>query len=294
MNFKSNEEVLSSTGVVTRPASGENDVVVALTAKISFAGNEKEKTFQVNVEAVPAFSNLSDFKLSEVELLDEYEVNAFEKEIAYLKSFDTDKLLKGFNDIAGLKSDATKYGGWENSSIQGHTLGHYLTAVSQAYGATGDEELLEIINHIVDVLAQCQAESGYLAAIPETHYTQIENGNTQGTWVPWYTMHKVIAGLVDAYEEAGNEKALEVASKLGDWVYSRTSTWSDATQTTVLNVEYGGMNDCLYQLYKHTKSDKHLSAAHSFDEMTLFDALYNGQDVLNGKHANTTIQKIIY
>ena len=80
-------------------------------------------------------------------------------------------------------------------------------------------------------------------------------------------MHKIMAGLIDAYEEAGNEKALTVASKLGDWVYSRTSKWSEATQRTVLNVEYGGMNDCLYQLYKYTKSDKHLSAAHSFDEI---------------------------
>ncbi len=289
----SNTAVIANDGTVTRPAAGENDALVTLTAKLSFGGFEKEKSFEVNVEAMPAFTDLDDFKLSEVELLDAYEVNAFEKEIAYLKKLDDDKLLKGFTEIGKVASTATKYGGWENSSIQGHTLGHYLTAVSQAYGATGDEQLLEIVNHIVDVLAECQADNGYVAAIPESHYVQIENGNTAGTWVPWYTMHKVMAGLIDAYEEAGNEKALDVASKLGDWVYSRTSKWTEATQTTVLNVEYGGMNDCLYQLYKHTKSENHLSAAHSFDEMTLFDALYNGQDVLNGKHANTTIPKII-
>ena len=289
----SNEAVISNTGDVTRPQAGENDALVTLTAKVSFAGFEQEKSFEINVEAVPAFTDLYDFALSEVELLDEYEVNAFEKEIAYLKKLDADRLLKGFNDIAGNQSSASIYGGWENSAIKGHTLGHYLTAVSQAYGATGDEELLTIVNHIVDVLAECQLESGYLAAIPESHYTQIDNGNTAGTWVPWYTMHKVIAGLIDAYEEAGNEKALDVASKLGDWVYSRTSKWTEAMQATVLGVEYGGMNDCLYQLYKHTISDKHLSAAHSFDEMTLFDPLFNGQDVLNGKHANTTIPKIL-
>ncbi len=289
----SNTAVLANDGTVTRPVAGENDELVTLTAKLSFGGFEKEKTFEINVEAMPEFTDLEDFALSEVELTDAYEVNAFEKEIAYLKKLDADKLLKGFNDIAGNASSATLYSGWENSAIKGHTLGHYLTAVSQAYAATGDEELLEIVNHIVDVLAECQADSGYVAAIPESHYTQIENGNTTGTWVPWYTMHKVMAGLIDAYEEAGNEKALQVASKLGDWVYSRTSNWTAATQTTVLNVEYGGMNDCLYQLYKHTKSDKHLSAAHSFDEMTLFESLYNGQDVLNGKHANTTIPKII-
>lgn len=289
----SNTVVLANDGTVTRPAAGENDAVVTLTAKIAFGGFEKEKTFEINVEAMPEFTDLDDFALNKVELKDAYEVNAFEKEIAYLKKLDADKLLKGFNDIGGKASSSTLYNGWENSAIKGHTLGHYLTAVSQAYGATGDEELLKIVNHIVDVLAECQADSGYVAAIPESHYTQIENGNTAGTWVPWYTMHKVMAGLIDAYEEAGNEKALQVASKLGDWVYSRTSKWSEATQAKVLGVEYGGMNDCLYQLYKHTKSENHLSAAHSFDEMTLFDPLYNGQDVLNGKHANTTIPKII-
>ncbi len=290
----SNEKALSAKGVVNRPALGENDAVVTLTATISYGNFSREKSFEVRVEAISAMTNLKDFNISDVVILDAYEVNAFEKEVAYLKKLDADKLLKGFCNIAGVKSDATLYGGWENTAIKGHTLGHYLTAVSQAYATSGDKELLQIANHIVDVLAQCQnSETGYLAAIPETHYTQIEKGNTSGTWVPWYTMHKVLAGLVDAYELTGNEKALTVASKLGDWVHSRTSTWTEATQATVLNVEYGGMNDVLYQLYSHTKSDKHLQAAHSFDEMDLFESLYNGQDVLNGLHANTTIPKIL-
>lgn len=235
-----------------------------------------------------------DFFLGDVQLLDDYEVNAFAREVDYLKSLDADKLLRGFCDIAGITWTSPLYGGWETSAIQGHTLGHYLTAVSQSYAVTRDEELLQIINHMVDVLAQCQnPETGYLAAIPEDHYVRIENGNTSGTWVPWYSMHKILAGLVDTYEKAGSKKGLEVASKLGDWVYSRTSKWTPEMQTTVLNVEYGGMNDCLYQLYKNTKSEKHLQAAHSFDELRLFDALYDGKDILNGKHANTTIPKIV-
>ena len=290
----SDESALTAQGVVTRPAAGQSDAEVTLTATISYAGHTAEKKFVVKVEAMPAFEDLGDVSMADVELLNEYEQNAFALEVAYLKRLDADRLLRGFCDIGGVNSSAALYGGWENSAIKGHTLGHYLTAVSQAYATSGDSELLAIADHVVDVLAQCQdTETGYLAAIPESHYIQIEKGNTAGTWVPWYTMHKVMAGLIDAYELTGNQKALDVASKLGDWVYSRTSTWSEATQATVLNVEYGGMNDCLYQLYIHTGSDKHLSAAHSFDEMTLFDALYNGQDVLNGKHANTTIPKII-
>lgn len=248
-----------------------------------------------NNEAVEPLENaLKDFHMADVELLNAYEQNAFALEVEYLKSLDADKLLKGFCDIGGVENNATLYGGWETSSIQGHTMGHYLSAVSKAYATSGDAELKAIANHIVSVLAECQnGDTGYLAAIPEDHYTRIEQGNTAGTWVPWYTMHKIIAGLIDAYEFAGNSQALEVASKLGDWVYGRTSEWNEDMQRTVLNVEYGGMNDCLYQLYSHTKSKKHLSAAHSFDEMTLFDPLYNGEDILNGKHANTTIPKII-
>lgn len=290
----SDPEHLTADGKVTRPAAGQNSAEVTLTATISYGGEKMEKVFIVTVEAYPAFSDLGQFAMGDVTLLDSYEVNALSKEIEYLKSLDADRLLKGFCNIAGIESDAALYGGWENTAIKGHTLGHYLTAVSQAWATTGDLELKYISYHIVDVLAKCQnSDTGYLAAIPESHYVQIEKGNTSGTWVPWYTMHKVLSGLLDAYELTGNEQALLVAIHLGDWVYSRTSTWSAATQATVLNVEYGGMNDVLYRLYAHSGSGEHLAAAHSFDEMTLFDKLYNGEDCLNGLHANTTIPKIL-
>ena len=230
--------------------------------------------------------------MKNVTLLDSYEQNAFELEKNYLKSLDANKLLKGFCEIGGVELDAEKYGGWETSAIQGHTLGHYLTAVSQAYASSKDEEFRRITDYMVSVLSKCQAANGYLAAIPENHYEKLENGNTEGTWVPWYSMHKILAGLVSVYEFTENEQALDVASKLGDWVYSHTSKWTSETQKTVLNIEYGGMNDALYDLYKFTKSEKHLSAAHSFDEISLFEPLYENKDILNGKHANTTIPKI--
>ena len=265
-------------------------VTLALSAGIavSLAGCSN------NLSAEPLKNALKDVPMTDVELLDSYERNAFELEVSYLKKLDADKLLKGFCDIGGVESSSVLYGGWENSAIQGHTLGHYLTAVSQAYAVSGDSELKLIADHIVAVLADCQnPETGYLAAIPEDHYSRIEQGNTSGTWVPWYTMHKIISGLISVYELTGNAEALEVASRLGDWVYSRTSRWDENVQRTVLNVEYGGMNDCLYELYSHSRNENHLSAAHSFDEMTLFEPLYEGKDVLNGKHANTTIPKII-
>lgn len=237
---------------------------------------------------------LSDFKMSDVKLLDCYTQNAFALEVKYLKSLDFNRLLKGFCEIGGVESDAVKYGGWETSAIQGHTLGHYLAAVSQGYATSSDQELKAISDKMIRVLSRCQnKDTGYLAAIDEDHYHKLEKGETEGTWVPWYSMHKILSGLVKCYELTDNKEALLVASRLGDWVYSHTSKWDTKTQKAVLNIEYGGMNDCLYQLYKNTGSEKHLSAAHSFDELTLFDALYNNEDVLDGKHANTTIPKII-
>ena len=238
-------------------------------------------------------NRLGAFSMGEVSLLDPYEKNAFSLEMKYLKSLDPDRLLRGFCDIGRIESTAELYGGWENSNIQGHTMGHYITALSQGYAVCGDVELKKTVDYVVSVLAGCQRENGYLAAIPEEHYKKLEKGETEGTWVPWYTMHKILSGLIAAYKFTGNRQALETASRLGDWVYSRTSLWSPEVQKTVLGIEYGGMNDCLYELYSITKSEKHLYAAHCFDEIPLFDAFYKGIDVLDGKHANTTIPKFL-
>ena len=264
-------------------------IILSILSVFPFFGNKD----LVKVKLDPLTESLEEFSMQNVTLLDKYEQNAFNKEVEYLKSLEPDRLMRGFGDISGRKINAEKYGGWETSAIQGHTLGHYLTAVSQAYATSKDVELKKITDYMISVLKGCQLKNGYLHAIPESHYDQIESGNTSGTWVPWYSMHKILAGLVDVYAFTGNKDALKIASKLGDWVYSRTSKWTPEMQQTVLNVEYGGMNDCLYNLYKHTKNEKHMSAAHSFDEMSLFEPLYNGKDILNGKHANTTIPKIV-
>ena len=264
-------------------------IILSILSVFPFFGNKD----LVKVKLDPLTESLEEFSMQNVTLLDKYEQNAFNKEVEYLKSLEPDRLMRGFGDISGRKINAEKYGGWETSAIQGHTLGHYLTAVSQAYATSKDVELKKITDYMISVLKGCQLKNGYLHAIPESHYDQIESGNTSGTWVPWYSMHKILAGLVDVYAFTGNKDALKIASKLGDWVYSRTSKWTPEMQQTVLNVEYGGMNDCLYNLYKHTKNENHLSAAHSFDEISLFEPLYNGKDILNGKHANTTIPKIV-
>ncbi|MNM04579.1 Non-reducing end beta-L-arabinofuranosidase [compost metagenome] len=234
---------------------------------------------------------IRDFGLDRVILSDEYAVNAFARELDYLKNYDLDRLLSGFRETRGLTPRAPKYPGWEDTEIRGHTLGHYLTAISQAYKQTGDEELRERLEYLIGEFQLCQFENGYISAFDEALFDRIEN--RQPAWVPWYTMHKVLAGIVSVYEATSNASALEVASRLGDWVSARTSKWDDEIHSLVLSVEYGGMNDCLYDLYRITRSERHLEAAHMFDELTLFTPVHEGRDILRGKHANTTIPKFL-
>jgi uncharacterized protein len=239
--------------------------------------------------------------MSRVVLTDPYYANAIAKEKAYLKRFDIDRLAAGFRRTACIGTSATTYGGWETSLISGHFVGHYLTAVSQAYGIGGDGEFLPIAKRLVGALAEAQMEDGFLFATAgkitgRAQFENVEAGKSdirEEAWVPWYTMHKILAGLVAAYELCGLDEALASASRLGDWVYARTSSWSEETRARVLGVEYGGMNDCLYELYKCTRKREHAIAAHAFDELLLFEAVHDGKDVLDGKHANTTIPKFI-
>lgn len=235
--------------------------------------------------------NIQDFNLNQVQVTEPYIVNALEKELSYLKSFDADRLVAGFQEINNIRPKAPKYNGWEVTEIRGHSLGHYMTAVAQAVAQTGDKELRDKLVYIVDRLAESQGKSGYLSAFPETLFDNVEN--RKPAWVPWYTMDKIIAGLTAAYRLAGIDKALKIVTSLGDWVYERTSKWTKEIQDTVLAVEYGGMNEAMYDLYKITKSDKHKAAAHMFDEMYLFGEIEKGNDILNGKHANTTIPKFL-
>jgi DUF1680 family protein len=234
-------------------------------------------------------------------LTDRYCANAFEKEKAYLRRFEVDRLAAGFRRTAGIPSKAIAYGGWETSLISGHFVGHYLTAVAQAYRAGGDGEFRSIAGALVDALAGAQLGDGFLFATTgdvagQAQFDNVEAGRTDiltQAWVPWYTMHKILAGLVAAYEICALDGALACASRLGDWVYARTSLWSDETRARALGIEYGGMNDCLYELYKLTRKPEHAIAAHAFDELPLFEAVHGGQDVLDGRHANTTIPKFL-
>lgn len=259
----------------------------------------------------------TDFSLKDLTLLGEYQVNALEKEINYLLSFDLNRLLAGFRETAGLdKKGKERYGGWESLLIGGHTLGHYLTACAQAYssantGKEDKEELAKNLSYLVRELRACQLAQGtglIFGAIildpsnVEQQFDMVEQGKTEifkESWVPYYTLHKLFCGLVSiAYldKELGETAKLAkvIASDLADWVYNRGSKWSEETHKTVLSIEYGGVNDCLYDVYLLTGKEEHLKAAQLFDEVELFERIYQakaGDDALNNMHANTNIPK---
>lgn len=239
-----------------------------------------------------------------------YCVNALEKEIAYLRDFDEDRVLYHFRDNAGLDTRGAKpFGGWESLLIAGHAMGHYFTALAQASVNKGVSDadrktLKDKLDLIISELSKAQLSDGFLWGGQvinrddvEFQFKNVEQGKFdlfKEAWVPWYTMHKILEGLVAAYEIAGSEQALDIAKKLGEWVYNRTQSWSENTHRTVLNCEYGGMNDIMYELYRCTDDERFAVAAHAFDEEPLFDKiLENAHNVLSGRHANTTIPKII-
>ncbi len=310
---ESRSEVTVTDGSLDIHITSESACINLAYIKIYQPGTAAETTNNDEKEnSMTNFTTYESYKLNQVDVTDAYLTNAEDKDIEYLLSLNADRLLAGFRETAGVDmKGAKRYAGWESSLIGGHTLGHYLTAVAQAAATlpsedARDAELTDRLTYLIDGLKECQDAlgTGFLfgATIKsknniELQFDNVEKNKTNITseaWVPWYTMHKILAGIIDVYKYTGNETALEVAKGLGDWIYNRTQSWSDSTRRTVLGIEYGGMNDCLYELYAVTGEDKYAVAAHAFDEDTLFKAVEKGsRDVLTNRHANTTIPKFI-
>lgn len=219
-----------------------------------------------------------------------------------LFSLSPDRLLAPFYEAMDKEPKAPRYGGWEAMGISGHSLGHYLTALALCYESTGNIKAKETADYVVSELASLQKENGYICGFseekgfsgvfdnPETFTA--EGFDLAGWWVPYYTLHKILRGLIDVYEKCGNKKALDVVTRLGLWVHETTSLLNNEQRLRVLKCEYGGMNHVLSRLYKITGDEKFKKASLFFTQEDLLLPLSEGEDILTGKHANTQIPKI--
>lgn len=278
ISWESNaKDIITDDGKVSLPSDGSQDVT--MTATVSYKGKSAIRTFSVTVRAV----NLTNNGMDHVELADAYLTNAQTKDIEYLLSLHSEKFLYEFYKAAGLEPTTDSgYQGWERSddaNFRGHFFGHYMSALSQAYLGCEDEaakaKLQEQITAAVQGLKKCQdayteahpGSAGYISAFPEAALDRVENGQSSNdiVYVPWYNLHKVLAGLIDVAKNVEGDlgkEALEVAKGFGNYIYtSRTSKWTDAQKNQMLRIEYGGMNEALYELYYITGDMNYKSAA---------------------------------
>lgn len=257
------------------------------------------------VTAHPAVK-LEAFPLGDVQLLDSPFKAAMDRNARYLLELDPDRLLHNTRKYAGLEPKGELYGGWESRGIAGHTLGHYLTALAQQYAASGDRRYRERIDYIVAEMAEAQKAygDGYVGALPQVELDTLRSlplGQVEvkdpftfasGAWVPWYTQHKVLAGLKDAWVLAGNAQARTVTLKLADWVDSVTAGLDEKQLQAMLSVEHGGMREVLIEIHHQTGEQRYLDTANRFYHHAVLDPLVAGRDELPGRHANTQIPKI--
>jgi len=247
-------------------------------------------------------ANVTAFPLANVRLLDGPFLHAQQLDEKYLRQLEPDRLLHNFRVNAGLEPKAPVYGGWESVQpwidirCHGHTLGHYLSAVAMMHASTGNPVYRERANYIITELQACQAASpdGFISAFPDGQ-TQFDNfvAGRRVTGVPWYTLHKILAGLRDTHLFCDHAAALDVLAKLCDWAEAKTAAMTDAQFQRMLGTEHGGMNEVLADTYVLTGHPKYLALAERFVHHAVFDPLAQSKDTLDKLHANTQIPKFI-
>ena len=244
--------------------------------------------------------------LSAVRLLAGPLKHAQELDASYLLALEPDRMLAYYRDRAGLRPKAEPYGGWDGDgrNLTGHIAGHYLSAVSLMWSATGDPRFKQRADYIVGELKQVQDahRDGFLSALKggRTAFDELSRGEIRsaafdlnGEWSPWYTLHKTYAGLRDAYRHAGNRTALDVEIKFAAWAERVLSRLDDAQLQHMMNTEFGGMNEVMCDLYADTGDARWLALSYKFEHRAFLEPLERHQDDLAGTHANTQIPKIL-
>jgi len=251
-------------------------------------------------------------EISHVRLLGGPLKRAQDLDAKYLLELEPDRMMAGYRLRAGLPPKAEAYGGWDSvtgKQLTGHIGGHYLSAVSLMYAATGDARFKERADYLVNEMKEVQDKrgNGYLGALTDkegtdgaTLFQQVAQGNIRaasfelnGMWSPWYTLHKTYAGLRDAYRHTGNKTALEVEIKFAAWAEGIVSKLNDAQAQRMLNTEFGGMNEIFADLYADTGDQRWLALSHQFGHRSFLEPLQRHQDNLAGKHGNTQVPKLL-
>lgn len=235
---------------------------------------------------------------------------AQELDAKYLLELEPDRMLAFLRQRAGLEPKAKGYGGWDGPGRQltGHIAGHYLSAVSLMWAATGDVRFKERADYIVKELQEIQVKQGdgYLGALLDKdgvdgkiHFEELSHGvirsggfDLNGLWSPWYVEHKLFAGLRDAYRYTGNRSALEVEIKFAGWAEGILAKLDDEQIQKMLNTEFGGMNEVTADLYADTGDQRWLALSRKFQHRAIVDPLAAGQDIMAGKHGNTQVPKL--
>ncbi|MBV8834020.1 MAG: glycoside hydrolase family 127 protein [Acidobacteriaceae bacterium] len=252
------------------------------TASLSFTRHD----LRVNVEP---------FGLAEVRLLPSAFYDAQEANRNLLHRYSADRLLHTFRLNAGLPSTAQPLGGWErpDCELRGHFTGHYLSACALMFAATGDTAIRDKGNYLVTELGKCQQKlgGGYLSAFPTELFDRLKR--REKVWAPFYTYHKILAGMIDMHELCNNAQALAIAKGMADWVDAWTAQISDEQMQMVLDEEFGGMNDALYSLAGLTRTDHYATVGDRFTKRRFFNPLALRRDQLRGLHTNTHIPQVI-
>lgn len=244
------------------------------------------------------------FRLQDVRLLESPFRQAEELNKQYLLEMDADRLLAPFQREAGLPQKAESYTNWENTGLDGHIGGHYLSGLSLMYASTGDEQIKSRLDYMIAALKRCQDANGngYIGGVPggKAIWEEVASGNIRaggfdlnGKWVPLYNIHKTYAGLRDAWLIAGNEEAKEMLIKMTDWAIKLVSNLSEEQLQDMLRSEHGGLNETFADVAAITGDKKYLELAHKFSHQLILEPLLHHQDKLTGMHANTQIPKVL-
>jgi DUF1680 family protein len=247
------------------------------------------------------------FPMTQVRLLPSVFLDAAEWNRGYLNRLPPDRLLHSFRLNAGLPSSAEPLGGWETyvaptpgvrrnseGELRGHFVGHFLSASAQVYAFMGDKEAKAKGDYLIAELAKCQQKlgtSGYLSAFPIEWFDRLDA--RKPVWAPFYTIHKIMAGMLDMYQMAGNKQALDVLEGMSRWADDWSGSKTEEHMQDILNTEYGGMNEVLYNLAAATGNDRWAKAGDRFTKKRFFNPLALHNDELTGLHVNTHIPQVI-